>query len=416
MNPLRPRLPKSRVVLWFLIILLVVWDVVRLANPAAPVRHAGVDFLGYWASTRLFMHGGNPYDAAAVLAVEQAAGYGDPKPLVMWSPPWTHILLLPLAQFPYTTARGIWFCFNMLLLMWTASSYWKTAGGSPPPWPAWVAVFLFVPSALSLNIGQTSPLLFAGLIGFIWALTKRRDLLAGVFASLLTVKPHVVYLFWVFLILWTVRSQRWRVPAGLAGTLAGCAGLAWVMNRGIYAAYIRGLFSDYGAKAWETPTLATILRLLFPEHEGWLLYLPAAAGFVVAVWLWLRWRADFDWQRALIPMTLLSAITAPYGWTMDLVVLLPVALLLTVRFRLRPARQWPWFACLVATQLATVILLYTARSYFALFWLAPALAAIYLFSNRTEQHSGQSGPRRPDAALSSTSTGGSVDKPPTRAY
>ncbi len=406
MNPLSPRLPKSRVLLWFLIMLLVVWDVVRLAAPEGPVRHAGVDFLGYWASTRLFLHGGNPYDAAAVLAAEQAAGYRDPKPLVMWSPPWTHILLLPFVLFSYSMARGLWFCLNMLLLLWTATSYWKTAGGPSPPWPAWAAVFLFVPSALALNIGQTSPLVLFGLIGFIRAVEKRRDLLAGFFACLLTVKPHVVYLFWVFLIIWTVRYQRWRVPAGLAGTLAACAGLAWLYNRGIYVAYLQGLFSDTGAKAWETPTLATVLRVLLPQHEGWVLYVPAAAGLIVAVWLWFRWRGEYQWRPALIPITLLSTITAPYGWTMDLVVLLPVALILIVRFRLRPARQWPWFACLVATQLATAMLLYTARSYFALFWLAPAVALIYLFSNRTERHSGPNGLRRPDAALISASTGG----------
>ncbi len=374
---------KLRILLWAAIATFLVWDLSQWGTAEKPIRHAGVDFLGYFASARTLAGGGNPYDPAVMLRAERELGYSDAKALVVWAPPWSHLLLLPFTLFPFEAARVAWFCCNAALLVWVAWQYWKIVSPIRPGW--WVAlpVFLFVPSALALNIGQVSPVVLVGLFGFARCAESRRDFLAGVFAVLPTIKPHPVYLFWLFLPFWIAATRRWRVLSGLAIPLAASILVVTFLSPGVFVAYIEGIASEYGAKAWETPTIPTLLRVAFPRGGEILMYVPAAAGCALGLVVWFRRRADFQWLDAMIPVTLLSTITAPYGWTMDLVVLLPVVLVILAKFAASPRCLWLPFSALAAMQIVMLVQIYTAQSYFSLVWVAPAMAAVYWLATRT---------------------------------
>ena len=70
-----PKLAKKRIILWFLLAVLLIWDVFSLINASKAEVHTGIDFLGYWASGRLFWEGANPYDPEALFVVEKSAGF-----------------------------------------------------------------------------------------------------------------------------------------------------------------------------------------------------------------------------------------------------------------------------------------------------------------------------------------------------
>src|SRR5260370_357358 len=53
---------------------------------------------------------------------------------------------------------------------------------------------------------------------------------AGPAPTLLAVKPHLAYLFWLALLLWAVQHRRWRVLAGGAGAGLALVGIALVFD------------------------------------------------------------------------------------------------------------------------------------------------------------------------------------------
>jgi hypothetical protein len=200
---------------------------------------------------------------------------------------------------------------------------------------------------------------------------------------LLSLKPHVIYLFWPFLLLWIVQTRRWKVLIGMSGALFCLLSVSSLIHPGIYSHYLRGLLSEYGPKAWETPTLYVVLIKLFPNYGSALQYLPMLCGLSVGLLLWRKWQEDFRWDNVSIWLTLISALTAPYLWPGDLVVLLPIALLVLQRYRQRePFYQYLALA-LVLMQIVMVLQMCFAKSYFVMVWVASAVGLVWICSERT---------------------------------
>jgi hypothetical protein len=86
-----------------------------------------------------------------------------------------------------------------------------------------------------------------------------------------------------------------------------------------------------------SPTLGTVLRLVFGEELFRLQFVPLAAGLVWFAWHYRRKAAAWDWAEQLPLLMLVSFVTAPYGaWPFDMVLLLPAALAVVVGGRGRP--------------------------------------------------------------------------------
>jgi hypothetical protein len=243
----------------------------------------------------------------------------------------------------------------------------------------WVGLLLaggFVPGWFALIVGQINPWLLAGVVGFLWAQRKRSDLAAGAALALLTIKPHVTYLFFLAALYWIARKGRWRIPIGMLAALAGASGIVLLVNRDIFGSYL-------GAAAnpplfWATPTLGTWLRLLFGVERNWLQFLPSLVGALgLLAWLWRR-RGPWHWEVLAGPLLLVSVATAAYGWSHDQVVLLPVVVAAASQLRgsargLRAAG----LGLLAASQLALLIQkLHHVAEVFSV-WHAWALTALY---------------------------------------
>ncbi len=380
------KISEGRIILWGMAAILLYWNAGQLSKLDRPIRHAGSDFLGYWASAQLFFHNGNPYDATALYTIEKSHRLEDTKPIISWIPPWAHVLLCPFELLPFKAARIAWFVFSLTVLLLTAAMLWKWQGTKDALWIPWLAALLFVPGAMSLNMGSAAPLVLAGLMAFIWAIGRKYDALAGFACVLISIKPHVVYLFWLFLIVWIIRTHRWKVLFGLSGGLLSLLILSWFINPGVYSNYLASIFSDNGQGIWGTPTLSTLLRKQLPQYKTWLQFFPTAVAILFFPWMWRRWWNGWNWFSRMVPIVLVSMVTAPYLWPGDFVVLLPLVLLILYRFILNASYQWHCFAGLVLVQVVIAIQLYVSKDLFDLFWVAPALALIYYWSNRASQN------------------------------
>jgi len=283
------------------------------------------DFVAYWATGRLLLEGGNPYDAGALLELQRAVGSRFVDAGVVRNPPWVLPFLLPFAALPFAAGWYVWAICQILLVGVSAVLLWKLFGGRARPTKAILLTFLFPPALFVALGGQIGGLLLLGLAGFTWAVEQRRDFLAGLFLGLLTLKPHLLLPFGVVVLLWTFRERRFAPLLGAATVVAASCVLALLLQPDLfdyYAVFARAEIPEEDVVS--TPGAA--LRLLFGFDRFWIQWLPAVIGIGWGVRRFHLWRDKWLWSEQLPLLAAVSWLSAPYGWVYDMVLLVPTVL------------------------------------------------------------------------------------------
>lgn len=341
------------------------------------------DFVEYWAAGRLNLHGENPYDPECIQQLEREAGRTDDG-ILMWNPPWTLPLVMPLGLLDVRMAHLLWLAMHLAVVAWCADALWRHYGGAAARRGiAWLLAFTFLPTLFSLTAGQIAPLLLLGAVLFLVAMRQGRDFLAGVALVLLAIKPHLSYLFWIALLLWSIRERRWALLAG--GLLAGLTAVAVALacNTDVLGQYWQ-TFTSRPPAQYRSPTLGTALRLLLGEGSFRLQFLALIPGLIWLVPYWLRHCAFWNWSERLPMLLLVSMLTAAYGaWPFDLVLLLvPTVQAAAV---LRPGKRGAVLFAVAAYLLidaVAAVQLACEVEYFAFLWMTPALLLAYVALRR----------------------------------
>ncbi len=299
------------------------------------------DFTEYWSAARVLATGGDPYNGAELLPVQREA-LDNPqldKAVSLWTPPWTLPLYAPLGWLPYHTARWVWL-FAQLTLLFGSVELLRRTYGIPAKWafvPQLVA-FAFAPTFWMAHYGQNTGLLLLGLAGFLH-FRKARPTLAGCFAALTAIKPHLLAVVGVLIVLDVFRDRGWRVLVGGAVMLAVGSAVALALNPHIFQHFIDAAArpatpETVPLKDWHVPLISYDIRHLIAPDTFAVQFVPCAVacGFMVVHRL-LR-RKAWDWTEQLPAAVLVSCLFAPYGgWIFDLVVLLVPAVQLVARAR-----------------------------------------------------------------------------------
>lgn len=363
--------------IWLLAITLAVVLLIFFMQRRGPAGLPLYDFVEYWAAGRLNLHGENPYDPQRIQQLERDAGRRSDG-ILMWNPPWTLPLVMPLGLLDCRRAHLLWLVLNFAILLWCADALWRLYGGDGARRGlAWLLAFTFLPTLLALTAGQIAPLVLLGAVLFLVALQQGRDGLAGAALVLLAIKPHLSYLFWIALLLWCVSQRRWAVLGG--GLLAGAAalGLALACNPDLMGQYGHTFLHRPPAQ-YRSPTLGTVLRLGLGEGHFGLQFVPLLPGLVWLAPYWLRHRKRWDWNEHLPLLLLVSMLTAAYGaWPFDLVLLLvPV---MQVAALVRPGSpDLPALLIYLAINGVAALQLAFAVEYLAFLWMTPALLLAYV--------------------------------------
>jgi hypothetical protein len=293
------------------------------------------DFVTYWAAGRLFLSGKDPYSMSAMLGIERSLGWTYAHTLVMLNPPWTLPLVALLALLPFAAAHALWLAVSVVIEAVCALVLWEYFGGERRQrWIALVLVATFLPAATAEHMGQITPLMLAGVTGFLVALRHRRYVLAGACLLLFGLKPHLLYLVLAAILLWSIQKRRWAVLVTPAVCAVGSALAAIAFNRNVL-----GYFHETLQAAVDTPCgVGGALRAIFGVQHVWLQFLPSAAGMVWFAWYWMRHRAAWRWEERMPLLLLVSIGTAPYFWAHDFVLGLPAIVALAVQ--VGRARAW----------------------------------------------------------------------------
>ena len=207
----------------------------------AVANHAGHDYVQFHAAAHLLREGRSPYgfdaQSRAQRALRDADGPRQADPtdpyetigvLPYFYPPWLALACVPLTALAYPVAKAVWVALGAQCL--AASGYGLAGLAGPGPVgrrvsrASAVALALgLMPCYASVQLGQTPPLVLAGLVSAACLLRQGRDRLAGAALAWAVVKPQLAVVAVPAALLWAARRGRWNVVSGFAAMLASLA-------------------------------------------------------------------------------------------------------------------------------------------------------------------------------------------------
>jgi hypothetical protein len=326
-HPLIIRPPSQSAIQWLilalLLILLIAAESFALYTVFTSKFPGGNDFFVRWLGGREYLlHGTNPFDRsiaekAQITMFGHLARPEDKDQAYFAYPLYTLYLFWPLSLVPYAWAQAIWTTLLQFILLGSTVLAIRVARWYPPAWLFWLTILwgiFFYNGARAIILGQFSILVGLFLLLALWAIERRRDGWAGIFLSLTTIKPQMVFLVLAFLLLWALVRRRWRLIGSFVGSTLVLVGSSMLLVPTWPLDFVRNAvaYSDY--VAFGTP-LENLLHFLLPA--------PVAAPLVVAL--------SALFCLALLPGWWLALRGQPGGYTWAVLSTLIVGSLVTFR-------------------------------------------------------------------------------------
>lgn len=175
------------------------------------------DFSTFYSAAHLANDGaGDVYDPEELAGTHNAL-IGQPPGGVntasfFLNPPTFLLVVAPFAGLPYGLAAGAWFIASLFLLgigAWLVAHELKPGLGTLK---LFGLTCLFVPTQVSLTLGQNTALTFAISCAAFFTLRNKRDFVSGLFVGLLIIKPQLGLGYALVLL----GGRRYRAIAGAA--------------------------------------------------------------------------------------------------------------------------------------------------------------------------------------------------------
>lgn len=334
---------------------------------------ASRDFIFYWAAGQQLVHHANPYDASAMLAAEQAAGFSHDKAYFMRNPPFAFFLALPLGFVGSRLGAILWSLAIIGALVASVRLLWTMHGRSDDR--LHLVSYCFPPVLACLLAGQIGVFMLFGVSLFL-VLHRTRPTLAGASLLLPMLKPHLFLVFGTVLVVWALRERRYRVLVGAGAAMAAAVGLAYALDPRAWAHYAQMARAENLSEEF-IPTLSLMFRLAIHGGWLWLEFVPAAVACVWGIYYYRTHRNEWDWRMHGSLVLLVSMMTAPYAWVTDESVLLPAIL---AGLYMASSRALTVFSIVACAALGEVLAGVKPSSGFYL-WTAPAWLAWYVYAS-----------------------------------
>lgn len=271
---------------------------------------------------------------------QTARAYGLPEILRFTHPPFSALLMAPLAMLPWRWAFLIW---QIIILGLTLASVYLTLR-LLPSWPGWqtlsvifAAVCFFYPFRNTIDFGQANvTILFTWTLG-VYLLSRQRPMasaLAFALGTVVKISPVVA------VPLLAVRRQwRW-LAAYVAGVVAFCGISIWRLGWQAHVTWLTAIYPAIGSGVGNVSnrSLAGLLdALLGPAYTvppafptEWpvppaLAVVEKALGLAIGLgfifWCWRKNRGNSGLVDELILLPLVYTLTAPFSWPHHFVLL-----------------------------------------------------------------------------------------------
>jgi hypothetical protein len=221
------------------------------------------DFYPRWRGAQLYwLKGIGPYSEEASLAIQEGV-YGRParsdEDQVLFAYPfYTVFFLLPLAWLDYAWAQAVWMVVIELALIGGVTLTLKYVGWQAGRWSLALAMLwtmVFYHSVRTIVLGQFAGLIFLWMICVLWSLRRQRDVMAGMFLVLTTIKPQMSFLFIPALLIWGVGRRRFRFVATFGVAMVLLASVSFALLPSWGGQFVRQvmaypLYTRLGSPVW----------------------------------------------------------------------------------------------------------------------------------------------------------------------
>ncbi len=375
-----------KVIIWCLLIFLLIL-LFKLSSVLTKPTYIPIDdFVRHWAAGKLLISRADPYSTTLIQVLQdQATGATSQSEVIntIYISPWSMFLLVPFALLDYPMSRMAWLLFSIILLIVSAELLWKTYEGPPQKkWLSWLIVFTFSPTISVLEKGQTGTLVLMGLAGFLYFEKLRKYFLAGALAALITIKPHLVYLFWPALLFWTIHRKNWNVLLSCSLTLLAASVVTAIINPQTFQYYFNNV-RYHSPLMWATPTIGGYLRYyILGVDQFWPQYVGPVIGMIFFIYYWIKEKLAWSWLKNTPALVFASTITSYYGWTYDQVVLLVAVIKAWVQLLPMGKSAWPFISTFFFIQFMNLIL-HRYLDEFWFIWFAPVMLVWYWAVGKT---------------------------------
>jgi Glycosyltransferase family 87 len=336
---------------------------------------ANRDFVEYWAAGQQLFHHQNPYDTAAILRIERAAGMDESAPQISLSPPFALCLLLPLGLVSAKNGFVIWMIVLMASLLVSIWGIWSLNGR--PDSGFHLAGLIFAPATACFLLGQIGVFLLLGLVLFLcWH--DRWPYAAGAVLLPCVWKPHLFLPFFIVLALWSFSRKEFRIIASFLAVVGASYVLTLRFDPGVWSHYRELMTSQASTLHGYVPTLSVTLRFLIAPSAVWLQFIPEIAACAWSIWYFWTRRQRWRWMDQGSWVLLLSAVCTPYAWFTDEAILLPALLFAVYRATDAGRSLLPIAAFAFAALIEVCAFGHIASTHYL--WTVPAWVGWYLYA------------------------------------
>jgi len=323
-------------------IFFLLWTSIERTAPSFFHNVGSIDVLQYRSAATLFLRGLNPYNKTLISDVQQKTWHGEPNaiPVIFYTPPMLLSLVFPMALLSFKLSVYLWLslmfalsiescvlCYNLFDSKRKESRTVKFG----------LAFFFltFFPFYTSFYFGQLSPLLLFGLVLSLVCFDRGNkgvvnNFLGGICLSVTFLKPHLLYLLYIYIFITSIREKEWKTLAGMLSGIIVLIVFPVLYNPKIITYFFHSIKSP--PVFWKTPTLGSLLQSIDQSHGIILRFLPSIlAGSLLVLTLFLN-KSNSSNTTKIYYLLPLSLVTAPYGWIYDQMLLAPVIFFIFSRF------------------------------------------------------------------------------------
>jgi glycosyl transferase family 87 len=276
------------------------------------------DISKYWAGSRLFLLGLDPFDARTWIDPPVPLG----STLGPWPDPpgstppyfgWAVVLMFPLALLPLPTAFGLWTVGGIACAAVATYALLRRMLPGHPIAYTLIGMTLVAsqPARLTVLVGQWGFVLTAALAAVIMWTGARHSIRSGLASISFLAKPQLFVLTAPALAIWAWRNGRRGSLAAAVAAGAAIVALSLVLMPGWPAAWLGNMASSELSARPQTTTLAAVFYG-FVGQPG----IPLALAVIVGcALLALAFEPrGVAWLAVWLP---LSLVAAPYVWSYD---------------------------------------------------------------------------------------------------
>ncbi|MGU7782976.1 glycosyltransferase family 87 protein [Burkholderia sp. PU8-34] len=282
------------------------------------VMRPGFDFAVFWTASDLTLHGQIAsvfdYHRFSVAEFEHFSNYTHRAFLPWLYPPTMLLVVAPLAFVPFLPAFFLFFAGSFLCYARAVNGLSGLRAHLPQPRLATLAVLAYPGVFVTTVCGQNA-LLTAAIAAFAVRHVERRPVVAGLFISLLAVKPQLAVLFPVVLI----AARAWRAfAAAAAGTVLLVATSTWLAGHAALTGFIdsmsitREALIEHNVQYWiGSPTPFAAMRLAgLPLPLSYAVQI--AVALLAAVAAATVWRSTRDVRLRGAVIAVATLLATPY--------------------------------------------------------------------------------------------------------